>query len=195
MAWEVKIKMGTVINLAQKFSEPLYDAYALGITNLCFNDENSSLNYLMFYEIDDDLDAYTLERILEQFENDCILFESSKNHYHFVSLTLDLSKINPVSKARRLSRELEQDYIVGMSWEYLTLRISSKFLYETNEVLKTKPRFLKVLKLPKADSILSLEHMYCYRNLGLPFEIINVYKSRCRSIHYKTKYLYYYTNP
>jgi hypothetical protein len=195
MVGEVKIEMGTVINLAQTYFDNIYDAYALGITNQCYIDEEREMNYLMFYEIDNHLDSYSLKLILSRFENDVLLFESSKNHFHFVSLTLDLSDTNPVQKARQLSKELEQDYIIGMNWEYLTLRISSKFLYETDEKIKSRPKFVKVLKLPERDSILSKEHLYCYSNLGLPKEIIKIYKKKCRSIHYKTKYLYYFTNP
>jgi hypothetical protein len=166
----------------------------LGISNLCLLKDTR--NDLMFYDIDSkNISEWDMELILSKFPNDCLMFETTKG-YHFVSLTLDLGSKSPLIKAKELSKELEEDYYFEHDRiDYLTLRIAPKTENKIDgKIHKPSPRFLKVLKLPRKSSILSLEHFRIYSYLGLPEKYQKIYLKRCKAIDYKTKYFYYFCN-
>lgn len=166
----------------------------LGISNLCLI--RDTRNDLMFYDIDTkNLCAFDLNLIISKFRNDILIYETTKG-LHFISLTLDLGNKSPLIKAKELSSELNEDYYFEHDRiDYLTLRIAPKTENKVNgKIHKPSPKFLKVLRLPKRNSILSLEHFRIYSYLGLPQMIQDIYLKRCIAKDYKTKYFYYFCN-
>lgn len=170
-----------------------YNGCALGISNECYRNEFK--NEVMFYEIDTkEICEWDLELILSTFTNDCIMFESSSG-FHFVSFGLDYSKIGCVKKAHELSKEVGGDYILGLKFDYLTLRISPKRINdEYNEIYKPAPTYYKILKYPEENSIISFEHLEVYSWLGLPKKIKHYYQEKCNVLKFQTRYFFYYTN-
>lgn len=171
-----------------------FEYRTIGISNLCLKKNNMVIHELMFYDMDKkEIDSYELELILSQFDNDCLLFASTKG-WHFVSLTPNITG-NPLEKARFLSEKLNQDYMRNLNFPYLTLRIAPKRENRVNgKIHKIAPVFFKILKKPIKKSILSYEHFKCYSNLGLDKKTIQIYLKNCVLKYYKIRIDYYYTH-
>ena len=169
--------------------------HSIGITNQVFISKYLGLKKdsfrLMFYDYDSKIMILSeFKRILEAFSNDILLFETAKG-YHFVSLCEDISDVKPEVKASKLSEALNQDYYRGINYDYLTLRVIPKRHKNSNRVHKKEPRFVKMIREPRAGSRCSYEHLKIYTKLGIDKATLKLYFRLCVICKWKTNYFFY----
>lgn len=173
----------------------IFPYHSIGITNQVFISKYLGLkkdNFrLMFYDYDSKvMNLSEFKKILEAFTNDILLFETTKG-YHFVSVCEDLGTIKPEIKASRLSEALNQDYYRNINYDYLTLRVIPKRCRNSNKIHKKEPRFVKMIRKPKAGSRCSYEHLKIYTKLGIDKATLKSYFRLCVICKYKTNYFFY----
>lgn len=171
--------------------------YSMGITNkVITGGELGGHAYIMFYDLDYNLDQYKkkeMDLVLSLFENDCLLFKTTKG-FQLVSLTV-CTLANPIQKVQRISKKLDEDYKTDL--DYLTLRVNPKRRISNDKIYKHRPYFVKMLKEPEKGTYCSKAHLSFYLKM-IPktrrTEILNIYQNKCRIIDCRTEIVYYETN-
>jgi hypothetical protein len=153
---------------------------------------------IQFYDYDfngniDRIPINDLERILEIFPYDCLMYET-KHGIHFISFSVLHGLKITKSRVLETSKDLGlQDYWTEA--KDLTLRVSAKWkvrLFRIRKIVSKKPKFKGLIREPNQYRI-SKNHLEFYRKyMNLPDWVYELYND-CVKLDYRIKMYHYKT--
>ena len=177
---------------------------AMGISNYAYDTsdlatlEHKNRYSVQFYDYDFNgqktIPKSDLERILEIFPYDCLMY-STKQGTHFISFALLYGQRITKSRAIQVSKALgKQDY--WTTAKDLTLRVSPKWkqyrFSKLYKVISEKPIFKGLIKEPNRLRISSKHLEFYHRYMDLPDWVYNLYQN-CIRFEFKIKVYHYKT--
>jgi hypothetical protein len=171
---------------------------AMGISNWCKDANTNKIYSIQFYDYDypegKNISQKTLERILEIFPLDCLMYETEQG-IHFISFAIRMGLRYTKTKAIETSKFFgNQDYFTTA--KDLTLRVSPKWEVKRKKrvEISKKPKFKGLIKSP-GKNIISGKHLdFYYKYMDLPEWVYDQYLDcdlrdyNIKVYHYKTSY-------